>query len=245
MELELFEANNGNCPYLEGKQWHSYTFKTGKLDNNIYESLLTIGFRRSGRFFYKNNCPGCNECVAIRVRVNEFNQTRSQRRTWAKNRDLAITWHPVDFDEESYALYQHYSVQKHGSETTEANYWDFLINSAVDTIMMKYCLGDRLIGIGWVDVLPRSLSSVYFAYDLEFSKRRLGIYSVLKEIELARDMGRSFLHLGFWVDRCQAMSYKQQFNPHELLINDVWTDPIRQSFALSSEDRSVRGKLVE
>jgi leucyl-tRNA---protein transferase len=225
MELELFEANNGNCPYLEGKQWHSYTFKAAKLDNTIYESLLAIGFRRSGRFFYKNNCPGCQECVPVRVAVNDFEMSRSQRRTWKKNQDVTVRWHPVEFDEESYDLYQTYSIRKHESETNETNYWEFLVNSAVDTIMMKYYLEEKLIGVGWVDLLPRSLSSVYFAYDLDFSKRRLGIFSVLKEMELAREMNRPFLHLGFWVKDCPAMSYKQQFSPHELLINDVWSDP--------------------
>ena len=214
-----------DCPYLKGKQWHSYTFRSTQLNASIYESLLAIGFRRSGSFFYKNKCPGCNACVAIRVKVNEFEMSRSQRRTWKKNQDIKVVWHPAEFDEEGYNLYQKYSTLKHGSDTTESNYWDFLINSAVETIMMRYYDEDRLVGIGWVDVLPRSLSSVYFAYDLEYSRRRLGVFSALKEIELARDMNRPYLHLGFWVADCMAMNYKQQFHPFELLINEVWTAP--------------------
>jgi arginine-tRNA-protein transferase len=227
MELEIFEANNGKCPYLDARQWHSYTFKSEKLDVRVYESLLSHGFRRSGKFFYKNNCPGCSECVAIRLKVANQILSKSQKRTWNKNRDLSVRWHPVEFDEESYDLYQRYSVQKHGVDTTEKNYWDFLVNSAVDTIMMRYYLGSRLIGVGWLDVLPQSLSSVYFAYDLEFGTRRLGIFSVLKELQLARDMNRAYLHLGFWVKDCKAMSYKQQFRPHELLLDDYWVDPDR------------------
>ena len=91
--------------------------------------------------------------------------------------------------------------------------------------MMRYYLGNKLVGVGWLDVLPRSLSSVYFAYDLEFSKRRLGVFSVLKEIELAKELHLSYLHLGFWVNDCKAMNYKFQFKPHELLINDIWINP--------------------
>lgn len=225
MELEIFEANNGNCPYLDARQWYSYTFKSEKLESNVYESLLAQGFRRSGKFFYKNNCPGCAECVAIRLAVRDFQMSKSQRRTWKKNQDLSVSWHPVKFDHESYELYQRYSVQKHGTDTTEKNYWDFLVNSAVETIMMRYYLGNKLVGVGWLDVLPRSLSSVYFAYDLEYSKRRLGVFSVLKEIELAKELHLSYLHLGFWVSDCEAMNYKFQFKPHELLINDIWVNP--------------------
>lgn len=224
MELEIFEAHNGNCPYLAGRQWYSYTFKAEKLDSMIYESLLAHGFRRSGQFFYKNNCPACSECVAIRVLVQEFKMSRSQKRTWNKNKDLAVVWHPVEYDDESFDLYYRYSVQKHGTETSKKNYWDFLVNSAVETIMMRYYLGEKLVGVGWLDVLPRSLSSVYFAYDPDYSNRRLGIYSIMKEIELSKMMNRSFLHLGFWVKDCGTMNYKQQFQPHELLIDDIWVD---------------------
>lgn len=225
MELELFEANNGQCPYLEGRQWHSYMFRAEKLEDQIYESLITMGFRRSGRFFYKNNCPGCRECVSIRVPVRSFTMSRSQRRTWKRNRDVTVTWHPVRFDQESLRLYQNYSVQKHGSDATEQNYRDFLINTAVTTIMMRYYLGLDLVGIGWVDVLPRSLSSVYFAYDPAYSKRRLGVFSVLREIELTKELGKQYLHLGFWVNNCRSMNYKEQYRPYELLINGIWHDP--------------------
>ncbi len=222
MDLELFEANNGNCPYLENRQWFSYTFKADNLEGNIYESLITMGFRRSGRFFYKNNCPGCNECVSIRVNVDDFKMSKSQRRTWKKNSDISVTWNPVKFDQESYELYRKYTSERHGSQTTERNFRDFLVNSAVETIMMRYYYQSQLVGIGWIDVLPTSLSSVYFAFDPDEEKRRLGVFSVLKEIELADILHKPYLHMGFLVKECQSMSYKQQYKPFELLINNKW-----------------------
>ncbi|MBU2512185.1 arginyltransferase [bacterium] len=224
MELELFEANNGECPYLDNRQWRSYTFRAGSLENSVYEALISYGFRRSGCFFYKNNCPDCLECVSIRLKVNDVILSKSQRRAWNKNQDISLTWHPVKFDQESFELYKKYSVEKHGAVTSEKNYKDFLVHSAVDTIMMRYYLDQRLIGVGWVDVLVNSLSSVYFAYDLDFHKRRLGIFSFLKELELAKQLKKKFLHLGFWVRDCKAMSYKQQFRPYELLIDGIWVN---------------------
>ena len=222
MELELFEANNGNCPYLENRQWHSYTFRADKLENRVYESLIAMGFRRSGNYFYKNNCPSCEECVSIRLRVDQFLPSKSQKRVWKKNQDLKVSWHAAEFDEEGFLLYQRYSQTKHQTQTSEKTYRDFLINTAVHTIMMRYSLGSKLIAIGWVDLLHNSLSSVYFAYEAEFSKRSLGVFSVLKEVELAEQLNKTFLHLGFWVKNCQTMSYKQQYQPHELLLNGVW-----------------------
>lgn len=222
MEIELFEANNGNCPYLENRLWCSYTFRAETLEDSVYESLISVGFRRSGKYFYKNNCSGCEACVSIRLRVASFVRSSSQKRVWRKNQDLSVTWHPARFDEESYQLYRQYSLDKHGSIASERNYRDFLIDSAVDTIMMRYYLKAKLVAIGWVDLLSASLSSVYFAYDTEMSKRSLGVFSILKEIELAEQLNKTFLHLGFWVDNCQSMSYKDQYRPHELLINGKW-----------------------
>ena len=223
MELQLYEANNGDCPYLENRKWHSHLFKTNNLDTSIYESLIDYGFRRSGTLFYRNNCPDCQECVSLRVLVNAFKPSRSQKRVWKKNNDITVTRHPVEFDQETYALYARYSLWKHDSRTTETSFDDFLIKSAVDTIMMKYHLGSELAGVGWVDILPHSVSSVYYAFHPDFSKRSLGVFSVMKEIELARLLNKPLLHMGFWVNNCSSMDYKQHYRPYELLINSRWT----------------------
>ena len=226
MELQLFEANNGDCPYLDNRTWHSYLFKAASLDASIYESLIDFGFRRSGLFFYKNGCPNCNECISLRVLADAYKPTRSQKRVWKKNQDIVIIRQPVSFDREDFELYARYSLWKHGTRATETSYEDFLIKSAVDTIMMKYYLHSELAGIGWVDILPRSISTVYYAFHPDFAKRSLGVFSVMKEIELARLLNKSILHMGFWVNNCSSMDYKQQYKPNELLINERWTSKL-------------------
>ncbi len=222
MEVQVFEASNGDCPYLENLEWVSYMFRVDAIKSGIYEKLIDNGFRRSGHFFYKNKCPNCKACVSIRIKVAEFSLSRSQKRIWKKNQDLRIVQHPVEFEAEGYELYRQYSLWKHKSETCEENYQDFLIASAVDTTMMRYYDGDTLAGIGWIDVLDNSLSSVYFAFSPDYAKRSLGVYSALREIELSKEMGKSYLHMGFWVRDCQTMAYKTQFRPHQFLKAGIW-----------------------
>ncbi|MCP4751436.1 MAG: arginyltransferase [Proteobacteria bacterium] len=224
MELQLFESNNGDCPYLDNHQWFSHMFRAESFDNKLYESLLNYGFRRSGYYFYRNNCPKCNECISIRILAKPFKMSRSQKRVWKKNQDIVISQQPVAFDEESYRLYRKYSLWKHGTDTTVEGYRDFLVNSAVDTVMMKYYDRRRLVGIGWLDILPRSVSSVYFAFDPDFGKRSLGVFSALKEIELARILKKPILHMGFWVRDCASMVYKSQYKPYQLLIDGRWME---------------------
>ena len=224
MEIQVFESSNGDCPYLKNLEWVSYMSRADTLQSSVYEKMIDNGFRRSGHFFYKNNCPNCTECISIRIRVQDFKMSRSQKRIWKKNKELRIVQHPVEFDKEGFELYCRYCQWKHESETSEENYRDFLIATAVNTIMMRFYNGRDLAGIGWIDMLENSLSSVYFAFSPDYAKRSLGVYSALKEIELALQMKKTYLHMGFWVRDCQAMAYKSQYKPHQLLVDGFWMD---------------------
>jgi leucyl-tRNA---protein transferase len=82
----------------------------------------------------------------------------------------------------------------------------------------------RLIGVGIVDAALHSLSSNYFYYDIspEIMKRSLGTYSILREIDLCRRLKFKWYYLGYWLAECRKMVYKANFNPHQLLQNNIW-----------------------
>ena len=222
MEFSLLEASNGECPYIKGKEWLSYLIQSKKLDPFTYELLLDQGFRRSGPIFYKNNCDSCEECISLRIKVADFAPSKSQKRALKKNIDVRITEGPAIFDLEAFAVYSAFSKDRYDNEPTVEDFHNFLANGLFDTRMVKYYAGDQLIGVGWLDILANSISSVYFAFDPAASSRSLGTYSVIKEIELCQKLGLEYLHLGFWVKDCQAMAYKNRFQPYELLINGRW-----------------------
>jgi len=89
---------------------------------------------------------------------------------------------------------------------------------------MAYFEGERLVGIGLVDVTPRALSSIYFFYHPEVAASSLGVASVLFEIEWARRMGCTHLYLGYRVSNCPSTAYKAQYGPHELLYGRPGAD---------------------
>ena len=66
----------------------------------------------------------------------------------------------------------------------------FLYDSPTGTIEFEYRLpAGRLIAVGICDLTPRSLSSVYFFFDPDESRRRgLGTYGALHEIAFAREV---------------------------------------------------------
>jgi arginine-tRNA-protein transferase len=91
---------------------------------------------------------------------------------------------------------------------------------ACGTYHQQYWIGDLLIAVGVVDVLPKGLSSVYLYYhpDMAHSLVALGKLAILKEIEYSRDvLHRPFYYLGYYIESCPKMRYKADYHPSQLL----------------------------
>ena len=103
---------------------------------------------------------------------------------------------------------------------------------------MEYYLDDKLVAVGMIDFTEdangniNALSSNYFYYDVsnENLKRSLGVFSVLKEIELCREFGCKYYYLGLYLPDCKKMNYKSNYKPYQLLIDGKWIDG--EKFAL-------------
>ncbi|MEO0963145.1 MAG: arginyltransferase, partial [Pseudomonadota bacterium] len=77
------------CPYLEGKLERKVFTHLLDVDANTINSMLTgAGFRRSQTIAYKPACDGCSACVSVRIPVDIFKPSTSQRRILKKNTDL-------------------------------------------------------------------------------------------------------------------------------------------------------------
>mmetsp|Transcript_9486 Transcript_9486/g.23280 ORF Transcript_9486/g.23280 Transcript_9486/m.23280 type:complete len:803 (-) Transcript_9486:39-2447(-) len=93
-----------------------------------------------------------------------------------------------------------------------------------------YLLGGTfLIAVGVIDILPNGLSSVYLFYHPSFSFElvALGKYTILKEIEFARDILKvPYYYLGYYIESCQKMRYKADYKPTQILCPKFysWVD---------------------
>ena len=237
LNFPIYHVNNGPCPYRGDGIWENLAFETERLSGATYEKLLNHGFRRSGFSVYHPVCKNCRLCIPLRVDVNRFRMTKSQRRTWRKNQDLRIEYGPVGFSAECFELYRNYQQSWH-LNSRKPDFWEFqrfLIESPVDTEMVRYYLNDLLVGVSWIDCLPSAISSVYFVFHPEFASRRLGIFSILNEIEYCRKLKIPWLYLGFWVKDSYKMNYKAEYRPAQVLIGSEWKDlPTPSSFDASA-----------
>lgn len=180
---------------------------------------MDLGFRRSGDMVYRPDCPGCRECVPIRVPVDRFEPSRSQRRVLHRNTDVMVEIAPPTATDEKYAVYTAYQRHQHGDEqeSSRADFEAFLYRSPGETFEMTYRIGPRVFAAGIIDVTSEALSSVYFYFDPVEARRSPGVFGALAEIEECRRRGVPYWYLGFYVRDCRRMNYKASFRPHELL----------------------------
>jgi len=222
--VTIYRTSNGPCPYLPHGQWITDVFYADRISGRTYEKLLEQGWRRSGNYFYYNICPGCGQCMPLRVDVRHFCPNRSQKRTIRDNRDITVERIPAVFDTQDYALYRNYCLTRYNQNLTEDDYQRFLTQSPLTTEIMRYRSGGSLIAAAWIDLLPDSISSVYCAYDPACAQRSPGTLSILRQIELCRRLEKSWLYLGFYVPASLHMSYKKNFRPGQIFIRKRWHD---------------------
>ena len=209
------------CPYLPDKV-ATFRFGNGHLASGHYEELLAWGYRRNGTYVYRPVCSACQECWVLRVPVDTFTMTKSQRRVW--NRGVGtfeVSVGSCQYTEEKAEVYRRYLAHQHGTEeeaVTEERYSTFLVESCLrhETMELQYRVDGRLAGVGIVDRLRHSLSTVYFYFDPDFSRLSPGTWSALFEIRLAKTWGLPYYYLGYFIPGCGAMNYKARFQPCEL-----------------------------
>ena len=228
------------CPYLPGRAATTRAFLSERMPGPVYDRFMDAGFRRSGTMIYQPACAACRACVPLRVVVEAFRPTRSQRRAATRNADLTVAVDlPIPTDEK-FDLYRRYQAARHadpaadGDESGDdddgepglAAFESFLYDSPVDTVEFAYRdPAGRLLAVGIGDVSTEALSSVYFYYDPADRSRGLGTFGAVHEIGWCRANGVRFYHLGYWVNGCRKLEYKRLFGPHQLLSpTGRWTD---------------------
>ncbi|KAH8355335.1 hypothetical protein KR093_011252 [Drosophila rubida] len=152
-----------------------------------------------------------------------------------------------------HALYRKYQLVIHNdnpARLTLASMQRFLVKTPLkhekseDTPDMgygsfhqQYWLDDKLIAVGVIDILPGSVSSVYFFYDPDYSFLSLGTYGSLREIDLVQTIAKGmpalkYYYMGFYIHSCTKMRYKGKLSASYLLCPEtyIWvplTDAIR------------------
>lgn len=230
--LQLYLTAPYPCSYLDGREARSQVATPYSLvETTVYSELVRLGFRRSGLFVYRPRCDACQACRPVRVAVDAFRPTRSQRRCLSRNADLVMVLKPLAFDEAHYRLYRRYLSARHAGggmdQDDREQYRNFLLRSQVDSVLAEYSLDGEVVMVSLVDRLLDGLSAVYTFFDPGLAQRSLGVYGALAQIELAKRLALPYLYLGYWIEESPKMNYKRQYRPLEVYVDAGWA-PLEQ-----------------
>lgn len=226
--LFTFTTPPGECGYLPDRDWRLQYDIVGRATPGEYMTRLKQGWRRFGHSLFRPVCETCQMCRSVRVPVAAFRPDRSQKRAWAANAgEVRLEVGPPSVSSEKLDLYDRFHAHQHEAKgwpghdpKTPDDYIESFVENPFATGEWCYYLGERLIGVGYVDHLPEGLSAIYFFYDPEERRRSLGTFNVLSVIRGAAAAGLPHVYLGYYVEGCRSLEYKARFRPNEVLGPD-------------------------
>ncbi len=183
----------------------------------LMDKLWAQGWRHFGGYFFRYSIAhydgGAQTVVPLRIKLSEFEPSRSQKRALSRNQDLKVVIRPSIIDDFRRQLFNRHKQRFDHNVPDSIN--DFMsslpaslpcTNKEIDVFA-----GDRLIGISFLDIGQTSTSSVYAMFEPEESKRSLGIFMILQAIQYSRELGCSFYYPGYAYRGPSFYDYKKNF----------------------------------
>lgn len=215
------------CSYLPDRQEQLLVILDPSCySSNKFESLLGLGFRRSGNQIYRPHCPICSACSSVRVLVDEFMPTKSQKRKLnkAKNR-FEVKYSQVE-REQYYPLYSKYISLRHQDGSMyppdKSQFQSFLFCSWLTITFIELWDQENLVAVAVTDCMDNAISAIYTFFDPDYEHFSLGTVMILQQLKFAKQQRKQFVYLGYQIDECDKMKYKTQFLPAQKQLNDQW-----------------------
>ena len=224
-DIELFEENR-ECSYFDEKLSdirYKYIYSC-TIDK--YQPMLERGWRRFGRMHFVPECRSCTKCVSMRIDVNNYKFSKSEKRVISKNQDTKLYIRPPSVTMEHLSLYDKY--HKFMNDKKDWPYSPIDVDDYVRAYVESsenfakeflYMRDDKLIGVALVDILPQSISAIYCYYDHDYSEFSIGKFSILAQIKIAKELNIPYIYLGYWIKDHFSMGYKEKYSPFEILKN--------------------------
>ena len=195
--LNLYVSHADRCGYLDAQlAVNLFADPRAPMTASRYSLLVRHGFRRSGDLVYRPHCPSCSACLPLRLPVDRFRPSRSQRRARRRNLDLEVRIGNRGFSGEQYLLYERYLKWRHPGGGMD--------NTSYDSFR-------QFLGCGWMK-----------PWFVEF--RLQGRLVCVAVSDLVARMRRPHLYLGYWIEQSPKMAYKSGFSPAEVYRDPVWEE---------------------
>lgn len=192
------------------------------------DALWLKGWRHFGPIFYRyqkaNTASGLRNVLPLRIPVQEFTPSKSQRRVLRRNSDVEVRVKRAQLDAGRQRLFDLH--KQRFKDNVPNSLEDFLGPSPQAgpclTVEVGGYLDGRLIAASYLDVGTRSVSGIYAFFDPEHSNRSLGTATMLWEIFIARRSGKLWHYPGYCYVEPSGYDYKRNFRPIQCYDWQSW-----------------------
>jgi leucyl-tRNA---protein transferase len=194
-------------------------FRAAAITLSQLDALLADGWRHFGQHFFRYNFgiyeDRIERVIPLRIRLGGLALSKSQRRTLRRNAGLDVSFSPPSINPELHELFARHKLRFRSG--IPDNIYDFIPRGDSPTHLYQINVLDagRLVAASFFDVGETSVSSIYGIFDPDESTRGLGIFTMLKEIEFARDNGKTLYYHGYAYEGESYYDYKKRFNALE------------------------------
>jgi arginine-tRNA-protein transferase len=224
-------VNENDCAYLDGKKQTTHYRIVQNCKASYCEVLIERGWRRFGNMFFRPVCAECTSCESFKIDVKNYEFSKSEKRILRKNIETKVVIQRPRVTPEHLELFEKYHLHMHNKrdwsyeKTNARHYYASFVHSYGDFgYEVLYYIQDRLVGVDLIDILPHGISSIYFYYDPDFEKNSLGTFSMLQQIQMAKERNLEWIYLGYYVKGCQSLEYKSRYAPYHVLEGRPWDE---------------------
>ena len=218
--LKEFSLND-KCSYLKDKEQTTHYKVINDCSAETCQDLIERGFRRFGKMYFRPICKECQECQSIKIDVENFSFSKSQKRIMKKSSHFESYIQVPNLSQAHLDLFKKYHLHMKDkkewsySDTTPDHYYQSFVSGHNEFgYEVLYFDGDKLIGVDLIDILEDGISSIYFYYDPDYSGYSLGKLSLYNQIRYAKRSNKKWIYLGYYVEDCPSLSYKSEYKPY-------------------------------
>ena len=194
------------------------------------DALWERGWRHFGPIFYRYKeaitGEGLRHVLPLRVDVEGFKPSKSQRRVLRKNADVEIRVKQAQLDTERQIMFDRHKQRFRDNVPNSLE--DFLGPAPQAgpclTVEVGGYLHGRLIAASYLDVGSKSVSSVYAFFDPDYAHRSLGTATMMWEIIVARRSAKHWHYPGYCYVEPSGYDYKKNFGPMQCYDWKEWRE---------------------
>lgn len=195
-----------------------------QLSPELFDQYLASGWRSTGQSLYTSDFLRTEDdelygCVQIRLPLADHAFTARQRKLMNRNaRRFTFRIEPAGWpDQQMLSVNRKYMRMKPENSRDDLDYHVFTAEGirVLDTWTVKVYDEARLAGFSYFDLGRRVMYSKAGIYDPYYHRSSLGIYTMLLEVEFARERGVSYYHPGYISRGYPKFHYKADLGPME------------------------------